>query len=132
MDNLWLQYKKVIGLGQKEGYGDVHLHYDGYPADVDTSSNSCKWSPSGKAPYQPFVPETPMYPQQCHVEYCHPGSWQGKCGGQQQPIDMPVMLPQEEAGFLESLIKTLFGGSMKYAILGVIVALLVYYYIRRK
>jgi hypothetical protein len=119
----------------EEGYGDPHLHYNSHPNDI-INTNSCKWSPQGKAPYEQYVSETPMYPQQCHVEYCHPGSWQGKGGAAEAPqiqMQMEASAPQmaEETGILASLISFL-KNNMLYAGIGVALAFFVYYFILKR
>lgn len=67
-----------------ENYGDTHLHYDGYPDYNGFYSNQCKWDGNSYTPGSLYIPDEPLYPQRCHTEYCHPGTWQGtdgsKCG----------------------------------------------------
>ena len=64
-----------------EHYGDPHLHYEDIPEYQGTHSGSCKWNAQGQSPYDLYQSEKPLYPQRCHVEYCHPGTWQGSEGG---------------------------------------------------
>lgn len=73
----------------QENYGDVHLHYNQYPdvPDQYAYSATCKWTSEGRAPYQAL--EMPVEPPKCHTEFCHPGSWQGKCG-EGQRYDRPM------------------------------------------
>ena len=91
-----------------EEYGDIHLHYDGYPSDFTTKSPVCKWTPFGKAPYDPYTPEVPLYDRRCHVEYCHPGTWQGDCDCKKTTTNIVVpaamtMAPAQPISFLDEI-----------------------------
>ena len=78
-----------------EGYGDPHLHYEEYPEYQGAQSAGCKWNAENQSPYDQYVPEAPLYPQRCHVEYCHPGTWQGT--DKDQLPSLPIMSIEGEA-----------------------------------
>jgi hypothetical protein len=113
----------------EEGYGDPHLHYEGIK-EHDTHSPVCKWNANNVKFYQNYVPESPLYPNRCHVEYCHPGSWQGtdiaqcNCG----KIPQVVQLPQQP-----EVTPQLFNSqTLMYTGAGILVGLLLLFLLRKK
>jgi hypothetical protein len=115
-----------------EMYGDVHLHYDGYPEYNGYKSGSCKWNANAQAPYDVYVPDAPLYPNKCHVEYCHPGTWQLS---EQAPLVAPAAaLPAVPvvAAPQQSVMGVLSSKTMMYGIAGVVAALLVIYMLRKR
>ena len=66
-----------------EQYGDIHLHQSDYPdyPGTYTYDGKCKYNALDHELYDKIGSGTPLGMKSCHVEYCHPGSWQGKsCG----------------------------------------------------
>lgn len=66
-----------------EGYGDIHLHqsdYADFPGQY-TYEGKCRYNALDHKLYDNYIPTSIPGMDKCHVEYCHPGSWQGKnCG----------------------------------------------------
>ena len=64
-----------------EHYGDTHLHHTSYPdfPGQYEYEGTCRFD-SGKQEQWDKYDKAPTPPgmDQCHVEVCHPGSWQGK------------------------------------------------------
>ena len=62
-----------------ENYGDIHLHHSDYPDFPGTYSyeGQCRYSPFNQDKFDKYEGSN-LGVEKCHVEYCHPGSWQGK------------------------------------------------------
>ena len=90
-------------MSVRENYGDIHLHYKKYPDSELQGHQDCPWNAEGRMPYEAL--QLPVEPEKCHVEFCHPGTWQGKggklCGGKmvatQQPMQMQMQRPMVAA-----------------------------------
>jgi hypothetical protein len=79
-----------------EHYGDVHLHhslYSDYPGVY--GQEECRFNSSDQDHYDKMPSQECEGAGQCHVEYCHPGSWQGKQEGE---CDGRVKLYQPHVG----------------------------------
>ena len=65
-----------------EQYGDIHLHQSEYPdfPGTYTYDGKCRYSSYDHKLYDNVENGIPLGMNKCHVEYCHPGSWQSKCG----------------------------------------------------
>lgn len=66
-----------------EGYGDIHLHqsdYADFPGQY-TYEGKCRYNALDHKLYDNYIPTSIPGMDKCHVEYCHPGSWQGKACG---------------------------------------------------
>lgn len=65
-----------------ENYGDIHLHHSDYPdyPGTYTYDGKCRYSPYDHDKFDKYETPSPCGAgvDSCHVEYCHPGSWQGK------------------------------------------------------
>lgn len=108
-----------------ENYGDVHLHYDGYPEYKGFKSGQCKWNGNNYKIGSPHIPDEPLYPQRCPTEYCHPGTWQGTGAA-----PMPVMIAAPEPSLMDQLnwyINMIWANPMYKIIASVIIMFLVYY-----
>jgi len=116
-------YEDNEDLGNREHYGDPHLHYEGYPEYSGYKDNACKWKASNQAPYDNYIPETPLYPNRCHVEYCHPGTWQ---------MDAPMPMAQMAQMPLAMADTPVKSSTMHYAIIGAVVALIVLFVLRKR
>jgi uncharacterized membrane protein len=121
-----------------EHYGDPHLHYEGYPEYTGYKSAGCKWNANAQAPYDVYVPETPLYPQKCHVEYCHPGTWQMSAQGPPPVMVSAAAAPAPESKpmmmmpMMPSMNTSLSTTSMMYGIGGVALAFLVLFLLRKR
>lgn len=63
-----------------EHYGDVHLHHTSYPdfPGQYEYEGTCRYDSGKQDQYDKYdKAPTPPGMDQCHVEHCHPGSWQG-------------------------------------------------------
>jgi hypothetical protein len=63
-----------------EQYGDVHLHQSDYPDFPGTYEyeGKCRYNALDHDLYDKADAGIPLGLNRCHVEYCHPGSWQAK------------------------------------------------------
>jgi hypothetical protein len=80
----------------EEHYGDVHLHHSLYPDYPGVyGQEECRFNSSEQDHYDKMPGQECEGAGQCHVEYCHPGSWQGKQEGE---CDGRVKLYQPHVG----------------------------------
>ena len=70
----------------QEDYGDIHLHSSEYPDFPSAYEGKCRYNALNHNLYDKYTPqpEMPLGMNRCHVEYCHPGSWQSICNNVKQ------------------------------------------------